>query len=64
MTTIVKILITLSAVLGVLFTWVTIKHIQWKAFLEEIKAATEDGKITSDEALKLLAAFFGLFKIK
>lgn len=62
MSTIVKILITVSSVLGVLFVWVTIKNIQFKAFLEEVKQDLADGKVTADEAVNMIAKFFAIFK--
>jgi len=62
MSTFAKILITVSSILGVLFVWVTIKNIQFKAFLDEVKADLADGKITADEAVNMIAKFFAIFK--
>ena len=62
MSTLAKILITVSSILGVLFVWVTIKNIQFKAFLDEVKADLADGKVTADEAVNMIAKFFAIFK--
>jgi hypothetical protein len=58
-----KILITLSSILGVVLIWVTIKNIQFKAFVEEVKKDLEDGKITAEEAMAMLTKFVSIFKI-
>jgi hypothetical protein len=62
MATLTKVLITVSSILGVLFVWITIKNIQFKAFLDEVKADLADGKVTADEAVNMIAKFFAIFK--
>ena len=62
MTGIAKVLLTISGVLGVLFIWVTIRKEKFKDLLVSIKAVTEDGTITSEEALSLIEKFIALFK--
>ena len=62
MTGIAKVLLTISGVLGVLFIWVTIRKEKFKDLLASIKAVTEDGNITSEEALSLIEKFIALFK--
>jgi hypothetical protein len=57
-----KILMTISGILALLFIWVEIKSVKFKDFLEKVKQALSDGKVTQEEAFELILAFWNLFK--
>jgi hypothetical protein len=62
MTTLAKVLLTISGILGILFIWAEIKKEKFKDLLVSIKSATEDGSISADEALTLIGKIIELFK--
>ena len=62
MTTLAKILMTISIVSSAVLTWFVITKIEIKQFIQEIQAATADGKIDAEEAVRLISRVFAIFK--
>ena len=62
MTTLAKILMTISIASSAVLTWFIITKIEIKQFIQEIQAATADGKIDAEEAVRLISRVFAIFK--
>ena len=62
MTTLAKILMTISIASSAILTWFVITKIEIKQFIQEIQAATADGKIDAEEAVRLISRVFAIFK--
>jgi len=62
MTTLAKILMTVSVILSGLLIWVTFKKVKVQIFVNKVKEILADGQITAEEALGAIQTFLDIFK--
>ena len=48
-----KILLTLSGAIGIALVWVVITNVKIRAFVQKVRDAAADGKITAEEGIAL-----------